>query len=108
MVIRANWFHVLAALASGDLHGSAIADDVFEQTGGELRLWPATLYGALDDMVGAGLIEELAGDAHPKGVSRRKRHYRLTAVGKSELDLAAQRLAAFADTARIRLSTAPS
>ncbi|NKB88979.1 MAG: PadR family transcriptional regulator [Acidobacteria bacterium] len=101
--MRSNWFHVLAALASDNLHGSAIADDVLQQTGGALRLWPATLYRTLDQMVEEGLIEELKGTQHPSGESQKRRYYTATAQGRRELAEAAERLSSFAATARDRL-----
>jgi DNA-binding PadR family transcriptional regulator len=105
-VLRSNWFHVLVALAGEDRHGSAIAEDVLARTDGALRLWPATLYRTLDDMVAEGLIEELAGEAHPDGESRRKRYYRITEQGRSELATEAGRLSSFATVARRRLGGA--
>lgn len=105
-MIRPNWFHVLVALAREELHGAAIADDVLRQTGGDVRLWPATLYRTLDDMVAGGLIEELPERDRPDGESRRKRYYRVTAAGRSELAEAADRLAGFARAARERLGSA--
>jgi len=105
-VLRSNWFHVLVALAEGDRHGSAIAEDVLARTDGALRLWPATLYRTLDDMVAEGLIEELAGEAHPDGESRRKRYYRMTERGRTELTDEARRMSGFASVARRRLGDA--
>jgi DNA-binding PadR family transcriptional regulator len=104
--LRANWFHILAALANEDMHGSAIARDVLEQTEGTLRLWPATLYRTLDDMVTAKLIVELGGNNHPDGESERRRYYRVTPRGRSELAAAADRMAALAAVARRRLRVA--
>lgn len=105
-MLRPNWFHVLVALAEKDRHGSAIAQDVLDQTDGALRLWPATLYRTLDDMVAAGLLEELAGERHPEGESRRKRYYRAKPLGRRELGVAAGRMAALAGVARSRLKAA--
>lgn len=105
-MLRANWFHVLVALAREDMHGSAIAQDVLDQTNGEVRLWPATLYRTLDEMVADGLIEELAGERHPDGESQRKRFFRVTPEGRGELAMSAQRLARYADVAEERLSDA--
>jgi DNA-binding PadR family transcriptional regulator len=102
-MLRRNWFHVLVALAEHDLHGSAIADDVLERTEGELRLWPATLYRALDELVDAGLVEELRGDDRPEGESLRKRYYRATADGRKALAEEARRLELQAHHARARL-----
>lgn len=104
--MRTNWFHVLAAIAAEPLHGTAIADDVLEQTGGGLRLWPATLYRTLDELSDAALIEELTGDKHPGGESQRKRFYRITDTGRRELADAADQLAGLAGLARVRLRDA--
>jgi DNA-binding PadR family transcriptional regulator len=102
-VLRPNWFHILVALASEDLHGSAIAQDVLDRTAGSLRLWPATLYRTLDDLAGAGLIEELTGGRRPEGESRRKRYYRATPRGRQELVAETRRLESLAQAARKRL-----
>lgn len=104
-VMRSNWFHVLVALAGRNAHGSAIARDVLDQTGGALRLWPATLYRTLDDLVAAGLIIELVGDARPEGESGRRRYYQATAQGRAELAASAERMTALAGTARRRLGS---
>jgi DNA-binding PadR family transcriptional regulator len=104
--LRPNWLHILVSLAEGDLHGSAIARDVLDQTDGKLRLWPATLYRTLDDMVAANLIVELSGKNHPDGESTRRRYYRATRKGRSELSAAVERIAALANTARRRLRNA--
>lgn len=107
-LLRRNWFHVLTALAETEQHGSAIARDVLEQTDGDLRLWPATLYRTLDDMVAAGLIEEVSGAARPEHASPRARYYRATASGRRALIDAAERMAALAGTAQHRLQRGTS
>ena len=104
--LRPNWLHILVSLAQGDMHGSAIARDVLDQTESGLRLWPATLYRTLDDMVAAGLILELSGKDHPDGESTRRRYYRATPKGRAELSAAVERMAALAGTARRRLRKA--
>lgn len=102
-MLRPNQFHVLLALADEDRHGSAIADDVLAQTDGALRLWPATLYRTLDELVDEGLIEELTGDRHPDGESRRRRYFTTTASGRRALADAAGRMRALAGAAHERL-----
>ena len=104
--LKPHRFHILMALADRDLHGSGIVRDVLDQTGGELRLWPATLYGALDELAGEDLIRELAGDERPRGVSDRRRYYRITARGRASLRKEAARLASLADAALERLQEA--
>ncbi len=101
--LRANWFHILAALANQDMHGSAIVRDVLDQTEGSLHLWPATLYRTLDDMVAAKLIVELQGNRRPEGESEKRRYYRVTPLGRSQLATAADRMADLAGIARRRL-----
>jgi DNA-binding PadR family transcriptional regulator len=99
-------FHILTALADRDRHGSGIVRDVLRQTDDQLRLWPATLYGTVDDLTGEGLIEELEEGERPEGVSGRRRYYRITAAGRAALAAEAARLAALAGTARRRLGRA--
>ncbi len=96
-------FHILVALAGEDLHGSGIVRDVLGQTEGVLRLWPATLYGTLDEMESSGHIRELKGADRPAGVSERRRYYRITREGRRVLSTEAQRLAAMAGVAEQRL-----
>lgn len=107
-MLRTNQFHVLLALADEDRHGSAIADDVLEQTEGSLRLWPATLYRTLDELVEGGYIEELTGARHPDGESRRRRYYSATPEGRQALADTARRMSALAGAAQSRLEEAAS
>ena len=64
--------YILLALSGRDLHGSGIARAVLEETEGELRLWPATLYGTLELMAREGLIEELDEAERPKESEKRR------------------------------------
>jgi DNA-binding PadR family transcriptional regulator len=52
--------HILLALADGERHGYGIMQEVETRTGGEVRLGPGTLYGAIRRCVN-GLIEERPG-----------------------------------------------
>lgn len=99
-------FHILVALADRDLHGAGIVRDALDRTEGEVRLWPATLYGTLDDLAGEGLIEELRGEERPEEKSERRRYYRITARGRDALAEEAARLAALVGMARERLGPA--
>ncbi len=90
---------VLASLADGAKHGYAITSDIAEQVG--VALGPGTLYAALTRLEQRGLIEALPADG-------RRRPYRLTAAGVSELSAQAtrmQRLAALS-LGRLRLDPA--
>lgn len=98
--MKANWFHILLALSEQTLHGSGIVRSVLAQTEGALRLWPATLYGALDELAHEGWIEEVTDPPErPAGESERKRFYRLTSHGAEALRAEADRLEALAHTA---------
>src|SRR5438034_10770461 len=99
--LKLHWFYILLALADGDRHGLAIARDVQSLSGGAVRLWPATLYGSLDDLRARHWIEELA--EHPEEESERKRYYRLTAEGREVLTDEADRLGRLSRLARARV-----
>lgn len=79
-------------LPRDDLHGSGIVRAVLEQTNGELRLWPATLYGSLEALAEEGLIRELHPDERPKGASERRRYYGITPSGRTALAFEADRM----------------
>jgi DNA-binding PadR family transcriptional regulator len=102
--MKRQWYFVLLSLAGGDRHGSGIMREVLELTGGELRLWPATLYGSLDELREEGWIEELSGAMErPEGESERKRFYRITASGRDALGAETERLAGIVREARARI-----
>jgi DNA-binding PadR family transcriptional regulator len=92
-------FHILLALADGARHGFSIREDVDARTEGAVKLWPATLYGAVRDMTGEGLIEALEGEDDPDD-DRRRRYYRLTPLGREVLRAEADRLQSLVDAAR--------
>ena len=108
--MKLQWFHILLALKEGSLHGYGIQRAVLDRTGGSLRLWPATLYGSLEELASLGWIEELTEDGDfPEGESRRKRIYRLTPRGAEILGAEARRMSRLARTALANLgSQAPA
>lgn len=83
--------HILLALAGGERHGYAIAGEVGETTSGSIRMGPGTLYGSIQRMLAAGLIEEVAAK-RVRGDDERRRYYRLTPFGRRVLELEVQRL----------------
>ena len=99
---------ILLALADSNLHGLGIARAVQELSDGRTRLWPASLYGTLDELTESGLIEELT-DLHlrPADESGKKRFYRLTRAGHRALAAETDRLAALVKIARSRLKPRP-
>jgi DNA-binding PadR family transcriptional regulator len=90
--LKTNWFHILLSLAGGEQHGYGIMQDVLEQTMGKVRLWPATLYGAIKRMIEANLIEESDVRPAPEEDDARRRYYRLTPLGRQVLDAECDRL----------------
>jgi DNA-binding PadR family transcriptional regulator len=85
-------FHILLALADGELHGYAIMKGV--------RLGPGTLYGTLKRLLQAGLVEESGERADPEAGDERRRYYRLTQLGVSVARAEARRLDAMVRAAR--------
>ncbi len=99
---------ILLALADGDLHGLGIARAVEELSDGQTRLWPASLYGTLDELEHTGQIEELVDPRQrPADESDKKRFYRLTRAGHRALAAETDRLAALVKIARSRLKPRP-
>jgi DNA-binding PadR family transcriptional regulator len=98
-IVRPHWFYILVSLAEADRHGSAIMRDVLELTDGALKLWPATLYGSLDELRARHWIDEIDGAAG----SERRRCYRLTPRGRAVLTDEAERLGRLARVARARV-----
>ena len=76
-------FQILLSLAGEDLHGYGIMRQVAEQTGGRMRLGPGTLYGSIQTLLEAGLIEEIDPRPDPKLRHERRRYYRLTSAGRN-------------------------
>jgi len=91
--MRRHWFYILLSLAERDRHGSAIMRDVLELTEGELKLWPVTLYGSLDELVEQGLVRALdRPPADAEDDSARKRWFRISAAGRRALAAEVARL----------------
>lgn len=97
--LKPAWFHILLALSDAPLHGYAIREDVETRTAGKVRLWPATLYGAIREMSELGLIEALEGDDDPDD-DQRRRYHALTGRGRRLLHLEADRLQSLVDAVR--------
>ncbi len=74
--LKSHWFYILLSLAAEDRHGLAISRDVLALSDGQVKLWPATLYGSLDELATRGWIEELPENhARTQHESERKRFY---------------------------------
>ncbi len=104
--LKAQWFHILLALSEEAKHGSGIVRSVLDQTSGKLRLWPATLYGSLEELAALGWIEELTElGERPAGESEKKRFYRIKPSGARILAAEADRLQALARAALDRVGS---
>lgn len=101
--MKTHWFHILLSLAGGTRYGSAIQEDVDELSGGSVRLWPATLYGSLEELLERGWIGELDPAEVADERRGRERFYRLTPEGRTALEEEVLRLEDLTSTARTRL-----
>jgi DNA-binding PadR family transcriptional regulator len=91
-VLKTNWFYILLSLSGQAQHGYGIMNQVLACTDGEVRLWPATLYGTLKRLIDEGLIEESDERPAPELDDARRRYYRLTSRGRSVLNAESERL----------------
>ena len=48
--LKPKVLHLLLAVADGPRHGYSIMQEVLERTDGQVRLWPAALYGLLREL----------------------------------------------------------
>ncbi len=99
-------YHLLLALANGQLHGYAIKEAIASESSGALEPRAGSLYRVLARLMTVGLVveerpkEELP---HP-GLARR--YYALTAAGRRMLAAEARRLRGTAALAEERLGLA--
>jgi DNA-binding PadR family transcriptional regulator len=100
--------HILLALASEDLHGYGIMQEVARQSAGRYKLGPGTLYDNLQRLAGQGLVQEVASRAGSRSSSEdsRRRYYRLNAQGRRVLAAEVARLEGVVRDARLRLQSA--
>jgi DNA-binding PadR family transcriptional regulator len=102
--MKPHWFFILLSVSSAPRYGTAIQDDVRELSGGAVRLWPATLYGSLEELVEQGALEEVVDDTRPERSSGRERFYRITPHGRTVLQREAERMESLARMARVRIA----
>lgn len=95
-------FNILLALADGEKHGYAIMLEVEENTQGEIKMGPGTLYGSIKRMLAAGLIEECDERPDPALDDERRRYYRLSGLGQRVLAAEAERLSRQVKVARLK------
>jgi DNA-binding PadR family transcriptional regulator len=102
--MRRHWFFILLSLADRDRHGSGIVRDVLDLTGGELRLWPVTLYGSLDELRENSWIRELASGPDEEENRGHRRWFRITPQGRRALAVEIERMNALVTVAQRRLA----
>jgi DNA-binding PadR family transcriptional regulator len=102
--MRRHWFFILLSLAERDRHGSGIVRDVLELTGGELRLWPVTLYGSLDELRENGWIRELGEAPEPDEDRGHRRWFRITPQGRRALVAEMERMRSLVAVAQRRVA----
>jgi len=103
--MRRNWFYILVSLAEADRHGLGIMRDVLELTDQEVRLWPATLYGTLDELREQGWVRETDAPRAPPEVAEagNKRWFRITPNGRFALTREVARMEGISRVAKKRL-----
>jgi DNA-binding PadR family transcriptional regulator len=101
--LKTTWYYILLSLASGDRHGLAVAREVLALSDGQVRLWPAMLYGALENLSDRGWIEEVIDARRRPDESERKRYYRITRAGRAAAATETNRLAGLVRVARARV-----
>lgn len=102
--MKAHWFFILLSVSAAPRYGTAIQDDVRELSDGGVRLWPATLYGSLEELVEQKWLEEVPDDERPEGIIGRERFYRITRPGRAALASEAARMESLVRVARTRLA----
>ena len=102
VTLTSAMFHILLALAAGEMHGYAIMREVAILSEGRMSIGPGTLYGSIKKMVASGLIEESARRPDPELDDERRRYYRITEQGRRVVMAEAQRLSRLVREARSR------
>ena len=87
--LREPTFLILTVLAGGPTHGYGLIAEVAGLSDGRVSLRPGTLYGALDRLVDAGLVDV---DHEETVDGRLRRYYRLSDRGAAALAEQAERL----------------
>ena len=94
-------FHILLALGDGPAHGYAIGKELESRSQGKLNPTTGGLYQALKRLVEDGLAEHAPGEDARSPDGRRK-HFRLTRLGRKVAALEAGRLEQLVSVARQR------
>ncbi len=93
-------FHVLLALAQGELHGWAIIRRIREITEGVTNPSSGSLYLSIGKLEDRGLLEEAPTRPEKGKDDPRRRYYVLTPLGRRVVEAEAGRLAGLVELAR--------
>jgi DNA-binding PadR family transcriptional regulator len=96
--LKPKVLHILLTLADGPRHGYSIMQEVAARTEGQVRLWPAALYGTLRELEDLDWIAE--SDKRRSDDDERRRYFALTPLGTRVLTSEVRRLATIVDHAR--------
>ena len=92
---------ILTSLAGQPRHGYALMRDIEHLSDGRVRLSTGTLYGALRRLLEDSWIERF----EQQDTSREKQAYRLTRIGRRQLELELDRMRQLTRAASSRLRT---
>src|SRR5262245_38760078 len=85
-------YHMLLELSDGERHGYALKRGILQRTNGKLNLASGALYGSINKMLEAGLVEESDDRPDPHLDDERRRYYRITPLGRRVVQAEAVRL----------------
>jgi DNA-binding PadR family transcriptional regulator len=94
--------HMLLALADGEKHGYAIMKAVEVDTNGQMQIRVGSLYGSIQRMMDASLIEEIDERPVPELDDERRRYYQLTDFGRRVLGAEMRRLSNLVAVAKLK------
>ena len=93
--------HILLSLAGENRHGYGIMQEVAQQSNGQYKLGPGTLYDNLQKLMHLGIVE--AARSPSSNEDPRRRYYRLTSFGRRLLSTEIARLENVVRHARLHL-----
>jgi len=99
-------YHLLLTLASGPLHGYAIAERIAAESSGALQPRAGSLYRVIARLIASGLLAESDGEAKQAHPGLARRYYTLTGAGRRALADETRRLKHTAAVAEKRLGLA--
>jgi DNA-binding PadR family transcriptional regulator len=96
--LKPRVLHILLALADGPRHGYGIMLEVAARSDGQVRVWPAALYGTLRELEDLDWIAE--SERRPSDDDERRRYFALTPLGTRVLRAEVRRLEEIVSHAR--------